>query len=102
MHYKCFGKIRNIVLPNPSQSSSNKVLQQALFMKQNLRFVLVWDGWAGLSLLNFYILLFMINSSRPPANLKGKGNPDLPSVCSIYWPPNVAQFVFGTFFPEIS
>ena len=30
------------------------------------------------------------NSSRPPANLKGKENPDLPSVCSNYWPPNVA------------
>ena len=41
MHYKCFGKIRNIVLPNLSQSSSNQVLQQALFMKQILRFVLV-------------------------------------------------------------
>ena len=25
-----------------------------------------------------------------PANLKGKANPDLPSVCSNYWPPNVA------------
>ena len=24
----------------------------------------------------------------------GKENPDLPSVCSNYWPPNVAQFVF--------
>jgi hypothetical protein len=39
------------------------------------------------------------NSSRPPANLKGKENPDLPSVCSNYWPPNVARFViqpFGT------
>jgi hypothetical protein len=34
------------------------------------------------------------NSSRPPANLKGKGNPDLPSVCSNFWPPNVAKFVF--------
>ena len=41
------------------------------------------------------------NFSRPLANLKGKGNPDLPSVCLNYWPPNVAQFVFlkpfGTF-----
>ena len=26
----------------------------------------------------------------PPANLKGKGNPDLPWVCSNYWPPIVA------------
>ena len=34
------------------------------------------------------------NSSHPPVNLKGKGNPDLPSVCSNYWPPNMAQFVF--------
>ena len=34
------------------------------------------------------------NSGCPPANLKGKRNPDLPSVCSNYWPPNVAQFVF--------
>ena len=25
-----------------------------------------------------------------PANLKGKANPDLPSICSNYWPPNVA------------
>jgi hypothetical protein len=32
----------------------------------------------------------MTNSSRSPANLKGKENPDLPSVCSNYWPPNVA------------
>jgi hypothetical protein len=32
------------------------------------------------------------NSSRPPANLKGKGNPDLPLVCSNYWPPIVALF----------
>ena len=30
------------------------------------------------------------NSSRPPEKLKGKENPDLPSVCSNYWPPNVA------------
>ena len=30
------------------------------------------------------------NSSRPPANLIGKGNPNLPSVCSNYWPPIVA------------
>ena len=36
----------------------------------------------------------VINYNLPPANLKGKGNPDLPSVCSNYWPPNVAQFVF--------
>ena len=34
------------------------------------------------------------NSNSPPANLKGKGNPDMPQVCSNYWPPNVAQFVF--------
>ena len=33
---------------------------------------------------------WVTNSSRPPANLKGKENPDLPSVCSNYWPPNVA------------
>jgi hypothetical protein len=26
------------------------------------------------------------NSSRPPEKLKGKENPDLPSVCSNYWP----------------
>ena len=32
----------------------------------------------------------MTNSSRPLANLKGKENPDLPSVCSNYWPPNMA------------
>ena len=32
----------------------------------------------------------VINSSRPPEKLKGKENPDLPSVCSNYWPPNVA------------
>ena len=31
------------------------------------------------------------NSSRPPEKLKGKENPDLPSVCSNYWPPNVAS-----------
>ena len=37
------------------------------------------------------------NSSRPLTDLKGKGNPDLPSVCSNYWPPNVAQFVFKPF-----
>ena len=30
------------------------------------------------------------NSSCPLANLKGKGNPDLPSVWSNYWPPIVA------------
>ena len=32
----------------------------------------------------------MKNSSCPPVNLKGKGNPDLPSVCSNYWPPIIA------------
>ena len=32
----------------------------------------------------------MINSSRRPANFKGKENPELPSVCSNYWPPNMA------------
>ena len=26
----------------------------------------------------------------PPAKLNGKGNTDLPSVCSNYWPPIVA------------
>ena len=37
----------------------------------------------------------MTNSSLPPGNLKGNGNPDLPSVCSNYvLPPIVAQFVF--------
>ena len=30
------------------------------------------------------------NSSHPPANLKGKENPDLPLVCLNYWPPIVA------------
>ena len=30
------------------------------------------------------------NSSRPPEKLKGKENPDMPSVCSNYWPPSVA------------
>ena len=30
------------------------------------------------------------NSSHPPEKLKVKENPDLPSVCSNYWPPNVA------------
>ena len=30
------------------------------------------------------------NFSRPPADLKGKGNPDLPPVCSNHWPPIVA------------
>ena len=30
------------------------------------------------------------NSSRPPEKLKGKENLDLPSVCSNYWPTNVA------------
>jgi hypothetical protein len=30
------------------------------------------------------------NFSRPPEKLKGKENPDLPSVSSNYWPPNVA------------
>jgi hypothetical protein len=34
------------------------------------------------------------NFSHPAANLKGKENPDLPLVCTNYWPPNVAQFVF--------
>ena len=29
----------------------------------------------------------VINSSRPLTDLKGKGNPDLPLVCSSYWPP---------------
>ena len=32
----------------------------------------------------------MTNSSHPPVNLKEKENPDLPLVCSNYWPPNVA------------
>ena len=32
----------------------------------------------------------LTNSRRPPANLKGKGNPDMPSVCLNYWPPIVA------------
>ena len=30
------------------------------------------------------------NSSYPPEKLKGKEYPDLPLVCSNYWPPNVA------------
>ena len=30
------------------------------------------------------------NPSCPPANLKGKGNTDLPSVCSNYWSPIIA------------
>ena len=48
------------------------------------------------------------NSSRPPEKLKGKENPDLPSVCSNYWPPNVAlslyfnQMVLSTFQQSIS
>jgi hypothetical protein len=33
---------------------------------------------------------FVTNTSRPPANIKGKGNPNLPLVCSNYWPPIVA------------
>ena len=33
---------------------------------------------------------WVMNSSYPPANLKGKETPDLPSVCLNYWPPNVA------------
>ena len=43
------------------------------------------------------------NSSRPLEKLKGKENPDLPLVCSNYWPPNVAlslcfnHLVFSTF-----
>ena len=32
----------------------------------------------------------MTNSSCPPTDLKEKGNPDMPSVCSNYWPPIVA------------
>jgi hypothetical protein len=36
----------------------------------------------------------MTNSSRPLANLKGKENPHLPSVCSNYWPPKVALSLF--------
>ena len=32
----------------------------------------------------------MTNSSFPSANLKGKENRDLSSVCSNYWPPIVA------------
>ena len=43
----------------------------------------------------------VIKSYCPPANLKGKANPDLPSVSSNYWPPTMEQFVFylpfGTF-----
>ena len=34
------------------------------------------------------------NSSRPLTDLKGKGNPDLPSVCSNYWPPIVALSLY--------
>ena len=34
------------------------------------------------------------NSSHTLVNLKGKGNSDMPSFCSNYWSPNVAQFVF--------
>ena len=37
--------------------------------------------------------IWVINSSRPPTDLKGKGNPNLPSVCSNYWPPIVALSV---------
>ena len=33
------------------------------------------------------------NSSRPPEILKGKENPDLPLVCSNYWPPNFLIFI---------
>ena len=38
-------------IPTYFQSPSNKILQWALFMKQHLRFGLVWAGWADLSLL---------------------------------------------------
>ena len=34
------------------------------------------------------------NSGRPPEKLKGKENPDLPLVCSNYWPPNVALSLY--------
>ena len=36
---------------------------------------------------------YVINSNHPLADRKGKGNPDLPLVCSNYLPPNMAQFV---------
>ena len=36
----------------------------------------------------------MTNSNPPPANLKGKGNPDLPLVCSNYWPPIVSLILW--------
>ena len=35
-------------------------------------------------------LVSLTNSSRPLEKFKGKENPDLPSVCTNYWPPNVA------------
>ena len=34
------------------------------------------------------------DSSRPLTDLKGKENPDLPSVCSNYWPPIVALSLY--------
>ena len=34
------------------------------------------------------------DSSRPLTDLKEKGNPDLPSVCSNYWPPIVALSLY--------
>jgi hypothetical protein len=34
------------------------------------------------------------NFSHPPEKLKGKENPDLPSVCSNYWPPNMALSLY--------
>ena len=37
-----------------SQSPSNKALRWALFMKQNLRFGLVWASLGSLEFMNFY------------------------------------------------
>ena len=54
----------------------------------------VWEGHVNGTYSNCLRELRVTNSSRPPANLKEKGNPDLPTVCSNYLPPNVAQFVF--------
>ena len=42
------------------------------------------------------------NSSRPPEKLKGKENPDLPLVCSNYWPPNVTLSLCRIVLSQIS
>ena len=80
-----------------SSSHSQFVLTKTVTENWVIEFC--WNGMANPLLESFGEppKACMTNSSCPPANFKGKENPDLPSICSNYWPSNVPQFVFEPF-----